>query len=559
MVTRRIAELGLSLYLILTVSADILGEDTLNGHRVVLDSEGKLISWVQPQERAYDQVMRLAWDFLLHTVPTESNGLKTYLTYCCMDPIKLRGTDWPHNPAGLYGMFADSVVAYYAYSGDRDVVRLVQEMLDYQLAHGTTPAGWSWAKIPYASSDAGSKEYFGADDSHYNEYCGKIEMPGIARKELEGTIKTPCGTGDGHYVIEADKVGELGIGYLNFFELTGEARYRDAAIACANALARHVRPGDAGHSPWPFRVFAETNKVREEYTSNVIGPIRLFDELVRLSLGDTLAYHQAREMAWKWMMTFPMQNNHWAGYFEDVQIFNKPVNFNQYSALETARYILIHPGFDPDWRAHVSNLIQWVGETFVVDVPKEPAIQWGANAVSEQIEDKNKMGSHTSRYASANALWYEKTGETAAKEKAFRSFNWASYMCRENGAVLVGPVDQSIWFSDGYGDYIRHFMAGLGSVPEWAPPGENHVLRSTSIVQDVSYHPSEVDFSTFDDDSTEVLRLNFVPSRVAAAGKQLSQRNDLSQPGWTFDERSSVLRIRHQGAREIRVLGSTSR
>lgn len=32
----------------------------------------------------------------------------------------------------------------------------------------------------------------------------------------------------------------------------------DAAVAGARALARHVRPGDAVRSPWPFRVVAET-------------------------------------------------------------------------------------------------------------------------------------------------------------------------------------------------------------------------------------------------------------------------------------------------------------
>ncbi len=461
MMTRRIAEFGL--FLIMATSTPMTGEDTLNGHRVVVDGNGKLISWVQPQAGAYDRVMRLAWDFLLHTVPIESNGLKTYFTYCCMDPDKLHGTDWPHNPAGLYGMFVDSAVAYYAYSGDRAVVELVQGLLDYQLAHGTTLATWDWASVPYASADAGALEYFGADDAYY---CAK-----------EQHVRKPCGTGDGHYVIETDKIGELGLGYLKFYELTGKVKYRDAALACANALACHVRSGDAEHSPWPFRVYAETNVAREEYSSNVVGPIHLFDELARLNLGDVPTYRKARQTAWRWLMTYPIENNRWSGYFEDVEILDKPTNFNQYSALETARYILEHPEYDPDWRSHVLRLIKWVEKTFVIDVPnataaypslpvektsamdvpKEPAVQWGANAVSEQIEDKNKMGSHTSRYASVNALWYEKNGDTAAKEKAFRSFNWASYMCRENGAVLVGPVDQTIWFSDGYGDYIRHF------------------------------------------------------------------------------------------------------
>jgi hypothetical protein len=92
-------------------------QQVFNRHQVVLDAQGKLLSWVQPQEQAYDRVMRLAWDFLLRTIPVESNGLKTYLTYCCLDAKKLRATrDWPHDPASTFAAFVDSALAYYAYS-----------------------------------------------------------------------------------------------------------------------------------------------------------------------------------------------------------------------------------------------------------------------------------------------------------------------------------------------------------------------------------------------------------------------------------------------------------
>jgi len=248
-----------------------------------------------------------------------------------------------------------------------------------------------------------------------------------------------------------------------------------------------------------------------------------------------------------------MKNNRWAGYFEDVQIFPEPVNFNQYSPLETARYILQHPQYDANWKEDVSHLIEVVEQRLIVDVPKEPAIQWGAPAVSEQFEDMNKMGSHTSRYASVNALWYEITGDTAAKEKAFRSLNWATYMCRTNGVVNVGPVDQSIWWADGYADYIRHFIAALASVPEWAPPGQDHLLRTTSIVRSVSYQPNEIRYSVLDDASTEILRLGFTPARVLANGNMLPKRNVPNGTGWTFDEHTQVLRVHHVGSKEITV------
>ncbi len=554
---RRCALSVTGVFFVVAVTPTLLGQqkDRLNGHRVALDAKGRLLSWVTPQDRAYDHVVRLGWDFIENKVPVEPNGLKTYLTHSTFDPATLHGTDWPHNPAGLYAMFVDSALGYYAYSSDAAVLDRVREMLDYQLTHGTTPPGWSWANVPYASSDAGALEYFGADDAYY---CAK-----------EGRVSIPCGTGDGHYVVEPDKIGELGVGYLKFFELTGETKYRDAAIACANALAAHVRPGDLRHSPWPFRVFAHTNLVREEYTSDAIGPVKLFDEMIRLRLGDVAAYQRARKTGWEWIMSFPLKNNLWGAYFEDVSFDHDLLNWNQYCALETARYLLLHPEMDTEGKAHAQGLITWVQQTFAVDVkasehyrwvqlePIQYGRQWGANAISEQTrDDMNKMGSHTSRYASLCALWYELTGEESYKEKAFRSFNWATYMAHEDGLITEAMAEDEFWFSDGYADYVRHFLAGMGSVPEWAPPAENHLLRSSSIVQKVSYATSEVKYTTFDSDGTEVLRLAFPPTRVTADGSALVERSDLSQSGWVFEAGKGILRVRHQKGRNIVVTGS---
>jgi len=470
-------------------------------------------------------------------VPVQPNGLKTFYTYCCIDEKTMSGGDWLDNPAGMYAMLVDAAVSYYAYSGDKRVLDVARGLLDYERVHGTTPANWRWGSVPYASSDPGATVFRGGHDFLFVRHG------------------TDWGRGDGYGAIEPDKVGESGMGFLKFYELTGEASYRDAALADGDALARNVRPGDATHSPWPFRVFAEDNTVREEYSANVVGPIRLLDELVRLNLGDVPAYRRARQLAWTWLMAYPMKNHLWHGYFEDIPVLEKLTNFNQYSPMETARYILQHVEYDPNWKADVPALIQFVERTLGVDVPDEPGIQWGAQTISEQADDMHKMGSHTSRYASVNALWYEKTGDAAAKEKAFRSFNWATYMCHENGAVNDLAVEsQTVWFSDGYGDYIRHFMAGLGSVPEWAPPQENHLLRSDSVVQSVSYLPGEVNYQTFDDNSNEVLRLNFPPHRVLADGGELPEQSDLKRAGWTFDAPHGGLRIHHVGSHVVRVL-----
>ena len=118
--------------------------------------------------------------------------------------------------------------------------------------------------------------------------------------------------------IETDKLGELGIGYVQFYELTGEQKYLDAAICCADALAAHIRPGDENHTPWPFRLDAHSGKVinGEEYGGMIVAPVRPFAELIRIRKGQVAKYMQARKAAWAWIMQYPMHNNRWSGYFE---------------------------------------------------------------------------------------------------------------------------------------------------------------------------------------------------------------------------------------------------
>lgn len=503
---------------------------TLLGHKVRLDADHRLLSW-STAGAPYAHVAGLAWRTLETRFPVQDNGVETWLANSRFDPATFEGVNWPHNPAGLYAMLTDSAVRWYAFSGDRAAVDLARKALDYQLAHGTTPAGWDWPRVPYASANAGDVEYRGADD----DWCDF------------------CGSGDGAGVIEPDKVGELGFAYLQMFEATGDARYRDAAIACADALARHAREGDRLRSPWPFRVYAETGAAREEYSANVVGAMMLFDELGRLRLGQPEAYAAARATALAWMLRVPMKNDAWSGYFEDIAIeFDPQANPNEILALRAAQWLLAHPEADPAWREHVEHLLAWSADTFGRDTAIERGAQWGAMVMSEQAHDMAKMGSHTARFGATAAQWAEATGDPAARELAARSLNWATYTCDERGVVAVGEDErQGWWFSDGYGDYIRHFLAAMAAVPEWAPPGEDHLLGSTSLVDRIAYGPGRVAWRTFDAEATDTLRLASPPAAVSAGGRPLHERTDLDGEGFVSLPSPAggvVLRVRHRSS-----------
>ena len=502
----------------------------LDTHVVSLDGGGKLLSWITPQDRAYDRAMFLSWDLLFNSMPVDPrNGLSVITTNSEYDPLTLGGTDWPNNPAGKNAMLADAARMYYAYSADTRVLVLLRGLLDHQLNYGTTPAGYDWGRVPWSTAAAGSIVY-GNDDLR-----------------------------EGALVLEPDKLGELGYhGYLWFYEVSGDTVYRDAAIHCADALASHIRSGTSTLSPWPYRVNAQTGAVVENYCSQVIGPIRLLDELIRLNLGDVAAYQAARQSAWSWLMNFAIPENSWFNYFEDVPVQPDFSNPNQYNAGQTARYLLEHPETDPNWQAHVVGIMNWIESNFGGTDSGEPGLQYGARVISEQDRYKYKMASHTSRFGALSSMIAELTGDAVAKETAFRSLNWCTYMCRSNGVVIEGPAeaahDSACWFTDGHGDYVRHFMLAMGAIPEWAPADETHLLRSSSVVRSVSYLVSGLVYETFDPAATEVLRLRQPPISVLADGLALPLRGDLVEQGWTFDAGSGVMRIRHDAATQVQII-----
>src|SRR5262249_19672526 len=153
-------------------------------------------------------------------------------------------------------------------------------------------------------------------------------------------------------------------------------------------------------------------------------------ELSALSLGEPDAYARALAVARDWLFRVPIANDAWSGYFEDIEIQVDPsANPNQYSAMRTARWLLAHPQEDAQWRDHVARLLAWAIQTFGVDTARERGTQWGATVMSEQAADMAKMGSHTARLGATEALWFEATGDAAARDRAARSLNWATYMC----------------------------------------------------------------------------------------------------------------------------------
>jgi hypothetical protein len=488
----------------------------INGNPVNLDDQERLLSWA-----SYDQIVWLAMDFI-HRCPVDPRtGLPWYLAYSCFWTDPLRPADWPDNPAGKFAMAAETLVRYYAYSGEQWCTDVVRKMLKRLIAYHS-PVSADWPGVPFASAEPGFGNYYGA-------------------------------RADGHNVTEPDKVAQAALGYLLFYEHSGEQEFLAPARHCADVLVEKIRAGDEDHSPWPFRVDVRNGAVVEEYTSHMLPAIRLFDALIQLGQDKSDKYKETREIAWSWLMDFPVQNQRWKGYFEDIRLDPENENRDQYSALETARYLLQNQDRTPDWKAISKDIIEWVRETFGGD----PFFR--AVPIHEQKFCFHVMGSHTARYASVCALYASCTGEIEYAERAYRSFNWSTYLADEQGWVRVG-IDEpdyhnQCWFTDGYFDYVPHFLDGMAYLPETALTSQDHLLRGSSVVQEIQYQPRHISYQTYQPAATECFCLTFQPLSVRCSGGQLKEVQDPAETiGWSFDSASRLFKVSHS-ASDVEING----
>jgi hypothetical protein len=544
--TRLIHAVRIALALLLTATTtaqqkfpvvSIVDEPTIAGRPVALDAQGRLLPWPMPDNIGYSYSSHILsqWTILWD----QYNRQRLPYFHCCFDIDRttyelLPDQKWANSTGYLRAMLQGFIERLYPYTGDPRMLTFLENFVDYELEHGTTPADYAWARVPYASADPGARDYKGWS-SHGTDY------------------------------IEPHVVGEDGYAYLRLYEMTGNTKYLQAAIRCADALVKNYKNGDATHSPWPVRCYAKDGSTRGEkpmgpYSANVTEPIMLFDELLRLHQGDVAGYARVRQNAWLWFQTYPLTNNVWVGYFEDVAPSME--NMNQVIPLEFARYVLLHPEKDSQWREHARKLIEWVKTT-----PKWPKyIVHGATVTTEQgngIEfccnlPNQCCDSHTSRLAAVEALYFARTGDEDYREAAFRSFNWVTYFQGLPGKAHAPWGENQWWFTDEFADGPRRLMDAFSAVPEWAPSDESHLVGSSSVVNKISYGKSSVTYSTFDPVSTDELRLDFVPQSVTANGRPLPREKILptTGSGFAFDDAAHVLRIRHDSARDIDIQGS---
>jgi hypothetical protein len=473
-------------------------DELLNGHKVILDHKSKLLSWYIPQTTAYSTFLHKRWNFIKTSVPlSPGSAYPQYYFYCAyiLKDRKLFPDKWMNDVGERIPNWFESARLYYAFTGDTAVMTLVEKLAEYSLTHGTSPANFSWPDFPYTTTNAGDTIFKG--------------FTSAKRFKL--------------HEIQVDHAGEMGLTYYRLYLFTGKEKFKTAAIKVANTLVLKIRTGTATHSVWPYRVVMSTGEVTAEYGANWIGCYSLLDHLVKANLGKVKAYKICMEKVKRFLLEYPLKTGYWADGHSDTDIKSNTYKSNL-SASNFKLYLLDHPEFITNWKEELPKLLKWTEDYFVDrTVPGEPSRQWGANIVGEQDSFLHKMDYQTARYAAECAQWFAVSGDTTYKDKAFRSLNWVTYCNDSTGLAFESPVSKGVnsWWSDCYGEGPRMFYPAFAAVPEWAPPGEDHILYTDGILKHVFYRPKKIQYQAVSGNGTDYLRLSFKPKIVTINNKLL--------------------------------------
>ena len=522
---------------------DSTREGFLSFHPIKTDRQGSIIPWYNDEPGiAYDFVINATWNFW-DTMRRDINGLPYYMNHQVWRP--------ENDPRGLGGdQFAMALSSWgllYQYSGNERVKENMKFIADYYITHSLSPAGARWPNIPFP----------------YNTmiYSGVYDGDMVLGKDYT----------------QPDKAGSFGYELVKLYKISGNKNYLHHAILIANTLARFTHEGNEWQSPLPFKVNAYTGTAgvlksnsgngktggRSVYTTNFAGTIQLWMELIKMKEGDIAAYQSASNKIITWMKKYPMQTNKWGPFFEDVPGWSD----TQINAVTFARFILENKNLFPGWKKGARNILDWVYQ-------KLGNNQWekysGLKVVNEQTAYMTPGNSHTSRQAAAELLYAFCSGDDTNKGLAVQQLNWATYMVNSDGKNCY-PRDE-VWLTDGYGDYIRHYLNAMAVASELAPSDQNHILHSTSVITQADYYPNFnkrltqdvkkedisstlIFYKTFDQTSTEKIRLTEKPSKITLNKKLINEVVDLATEGWKWEplKKGGLLHIKHQTGNTITI------
>jgi hypothetical protein len=543
---RKITLTGTLLFLFINLFSQ--EKEVLIYHPIQTGKDGNIIPWYNPDPGvSYSHVIQLVWNFWDH-MRQDLNGLPYYMNH----QVWNAGFNDPRGLGGdQFAMALSSWRLFYPFTGNERVKANMYFIADYYLTHGLSPSHALWPDIPFP----------------YNTF--------IYSGLYDGDMRNGSG------VAQPDKAGSFGLELVNLYKMSsaynvGENQlYLKAAVKIANTLSSHIKEGNINYSPLPYKInvfTGETVLLRNHdftgtwidsagYTTNWAPTMQLFLDLISLKTGNTKAYQSGFTLLLDWMKDCPMKENKWGPFFEDVDWWSE----TQINAMTFARFIMLHREYFPGWKTDVQKIIDWVHENFANDKWKK----YGVIVTNEQTVYQAPGNSHSSRQAADELLYVSLTGDSTLYENAVRELNWATYMVDFDGKNRY-PGDEP-WLTDGYGDYVRHFLRAMDAIPSLTPPDEDHIISTTSVIQQADYEGhlkkfyglnfENVDSSkvklfyrTFDTKGTERIKLRKKPVEVLLEYKTLTENSTGQGYEWKPMPGGGLLVIRREAGQKVIIM-----
>lgn len=514
------------------------------GHPGVEDQHGVIAPWYQGQNGQLDFRIRVAAETLKRYPWTDQKTAVMAAPHFVFNGhwgIQPDGTiavntnlsDWNNGDVGQRSVsLLHGLTNYYRYTGDAGVIGLITLTADYVLDYCQTPADHAWPEF-FISCPTKGKAY---------------------------------GRADPHGFIQLDVSAQAGSALLAAYKLTGNSRYREAVARWADLLAEHcdLRP-DA--RPWNRYANPEDAQWDTRQMAGVSLVLQLLDDVIRLGhTGKDDALLQAREAGERYLRDVllpewyrdPTFGHHFWDWLNPVATCAVPCY--------TSHYLLQRREAFPDWQTDVRNIVSLFFCRSSVDPGSAGDVYSGAWAFPEASNCCGKSLQYPSMATAALLARYAVAADSAwAREVARRQTILATYDAHETGLVEDGidggAVVAGAWFNLAHPWPLRAIMELLAWQPEWfGAARENHLMRSSSVVQSVRYGKGRIAYQTFDAAAPceDVLRLAFVPKAVTADGQPLPAAPALAQNGYTVRPLANgdcLVTIRHDGCRAVVVEG----
>ncbi len=517
--------------------------DSYYAHKTHEDEFGVIAPWHTGQNGQLDERLRLAievykrypWaDSSMAVQPAPDFVYNSHWSISDAGEIGIPPTtDWM---CGDLSQRAWSIVKgltdYYRYSGDPVAFTYIELTINYILDYGLTSADYEgWPEFPIS-----------------NPTFGKIR-----------------GKCDERGRIQLDFCARLGEDVLTAYKLTGNPRYWRAVTHWGDLIAAHCNfdpelpPWDRYANPW---VVGWSDKL----TGSTAMICEFLDELIRSGYtGKDGAILRARDAGRAYlrdqMLPQWTKNEVWGRNYWD---WDNPVTCGIVSMC--GDYMLKYREGFPNWRNDLRNVLSLIFNRNGVDPASMGDTYSGAWAFPES---STCCGTSLSYCQYTAAPTFIRFGAIAndpwAREIGRRMILMATYDSDERGVVKDGLLGQQVatgeWSNLAHPWSLCQIMEALAWMPEeFGPCRENHVMRSTSVVNRITYAKGRIEYTTFDapPETIDVARLAFLPVAVRADGKDLPECPALDRNGFTAKALGGgdyLVTIRHDNHQSIVIEG----